>query len=650
MKIATVGVTGMKKWFGSILIVFLIGVLVLRYHFMESVARKSSPFSFFTDHMPEALHLERDLLIRSTQPPESISQLEMPSVTDAETLHGLFSQGNLTKEEIQIKLTWNDMKKLVFRTDLLPEARVGVKEAVVAWQDLMQSIEQDKLSEGVKSINVKNGSKEKQCPFSLSAMNATNHQTSIFFLQIPCGFVQDSSITIVGIPSGLLGKFQIELTGAQLPGEPNPPIVLHYNVRLQGDKITEDPVIVQNTWSVIHDWGEEERCPYNVPDSRPKVDGLSRCNERIGEAAMEKHRDEKEPQIVKLSSITRKGSRPNFWFPFVEGYPFAATLWVGLEGFHMTVNGKHITSFEYRESLEPWLVSGVRIAGDLQLLSVLANGLPTSEDLDLVVDLESLKAPALTPKKKLAMFIGVFSTGNNFERRMAVRRSWMQYRPVRSGQVAVRFFVGMHKNKQVNEELWKEARTYGDIQLMPFVDYYNLITLKTIAICIYGTKVVQAKYIMKTDDDAFVRVDAVLSALNETKVTRGLLYGRISFDSQPHRSEESKWYISPEEWPHDFYPPWAHGPGYIISRDIAKFVVRSHQEKQLKLFKLEDVAMGIWIEEFKKRGHKIQYINDERFFNTGCEPDYILAHYQGPRTMLCLWQKLQQSPDPVCCE
>ena len=38
----------------------------------------------------------------------------------------------------------------------------------------------------------------------------------------------------------------------------------------------------------------------------------------------------------------------------------------------------------------------------------------------------------------------------------------------------------------VNEELWNEARTYGDIQLMPFVDYYSLILWKTIAICIYG--------------------------------------------------------------------------------------------------------------------------------------------------------------------
>jgi beta-1,3-galactosyltransferase len=51
---------------------------------------------------------------------------------------------------------------------------------------------------------------------------------------------------------------------------------------------------------------------------------------------------------------------------------------------------------------------------------------------------------------------------------------------------------------------------------------------------------------MKTDDDAFVRVDEVLASLKRIKVSHGLLYGLINSDSRPHRSTESKWYISPE--------------------------------------------------------------------------------------------------------
>lgn len=78
----------------------------------------------------------------------------------------------------------------------------------------------------------------------------------------------------------------------------------------------------------------------------------------------------------------------------------------------------------------------------MDVLSTLANGLPVFEDPDLVFQVQQLKAPSV-PKRRLFMLVGVFSTGNNFERRMALRRSWMQYKAIRSGDVAVRFFIGL---------------------------------------------------------------------------------------------------------------------------------------------------------------------------------------------------------------
>lgn len=36
-------------------------------------------------------------------------------------------------------------------------------------------------------------------------------------------------------------------------------------------------------------------------------------------------------------------------FPFLDGSLFTATIWAGEEGFHATVNGRHETSFAYRE-------------------------------------------------------------------------------------------------------------------------------------------------------------------------------------------------------------------------------------------------------------------------------------------------------------
>lgn len=69
----------------------------------------------------------------------------------------------------------------------------------------------------------------------------------------------------------------------------------------------------------------------------------------------------------------------------------------------------------------------------------------------------------------------------------------------------------------------------------------------------------------------------------------------------------------------------------------------------LQMFKLEDVAMGIWIAELKKDGLKVTYIKEQRVYNEGCQDGYIVAHYQSPREMLCLWQKLQEQNAANCC-
>lgn len=627
----------MKKWYGGVLITSLLMFLVLGYCVMRKPVKESYVTSSVYFNMTNPLEWINAMAPPAAHQPEKITQVISAEIVVSD----LFIKRNLLAQEQQSLSTWYQLKRLVTHDQVLPNAIEAVKEASVAWNNLMNAVEREKLD--ANDSSVKTG-KQKQCPHFLSKTNTTDIDASGFKLRFPCGLTQGSSITIIGIPNGLLGNFRMDLTGEPLPGEPDPPVILHYNVRLHGDKITEDPVIVQNTWTIGHDWGEEERCPLPSDEKSKKVDELEQCNEMVGNIMATRH-----VIATNKSSMAQDGSKSRKYFPFKQGYLSVATLRVGSEGIQMTVDGKHITSFAFRETLEPWLVSEVRISGDIKLISVVASGLPTSEDSEHISDLEALKAAPLPPQKRLDLFVGVFSTANNFKRRMAVRRTWMQYCAVRSGQVVVRFFVGLHKNQMVNEELWNEARTYMDIQLMPFVDYYSLIAWKTIAICVFGTEVVSAKFVMKTDDDAFVRVDEILSSMQRINTTHGLLYGLINSDSHPHRSPDSKWFISPEEWPEETYPPWAHGPGYVVSSDIAKTISSKQRKGRLKMFKLEDVAMGIWISEMKKKGLEVKYEKEERIFNEGCRDGYVIAHYQGPREMLCLWQKIEEKKRALCC-
>lgn len=38
-----------------------------------------------------------------------------------------------------------------------------------------------------------------------------------------------------------------------------------------------------------------------------------------------------------------------------------------------------------------------------------------------------------------------------------------------------------------------------------------------------------------------------------------------------------------QEWPEEVYPPYADGPGYIISSDIANFIISDFEKHKLRV-------------------------------------------------------------------
>lgn len=244
----------MKKWYGGVLTTSLLMFLVLGYCVMRKPVKESYVTSSLYFNMTNPLEWINAMAPPAAHHPEKINQVIPAEIVVSD----LFIKRNLSAQEQQSLSTWYQLKRLTTHDLVLPNAIEAVKEATVAWNNLMSAVERDKLDTNDSSIKT---GKQKQCPHFLSKTNATELDASGFKLRLPCGLTQGSSITIIGIPNGLLGNFRIDLTGEPLPGEPDPPVILHYNVRLHGDKITEDPVIVQNTWTIAHDWGEEERCP-----------------------------------------------------------------------------------------------------------------------------------------------------------------------------------------------------------------------------------------------------------------------------------------------------------------------------------------------------------------------------------------------------
>lgn len=181
---------------------------------------------------------------------------------------------------------WGFILQVLSRNDVFKEAKAAKMEGLLAWKELHATLVQESSSSSSSSQQQKNSNlttdgkqfvdnNKNDCPFAISNQNVTALKAAAgggSEVYIPCGLVLESSISFLGTPQGYTGEFTIELLlgpSKRLPAiaqqkQPQtdpPPIVLHYTVRMRGDKLTNNPVIVQNTWTSDTEWNDEERCP-----------------------------------------------------------------------------------------------------------------------------------------------------------------------------------------------------------------------------------------------------------------------------------------------------------------------------------------------------------------------------------------------------
>ncbi|TYK02182.1 hydroxyproline O-galactosyltransferase GALT6 [Cucumis melo var. makuwa] len=67
-----------------------------------------------------------------------------------------------------------------------------------------------------------------------------------------------------------------------------------------------------------------------------------------------------------------------------------------------------------------------------------------------------------------------------------------------------------------------------------------------------------------------------------------------------------------------------------------------------KLFKMEDVSTGMWVEQFNT-SKAVKDVHSFKYCQIGCIEEYYTAYYQSPRQMICLWNKLPRQAKPECC-
>eukprot|EP01112_Ceratiomyxa_fruticulosa_P010824 TRINITY_DN2876_c0_g1_i2.p1 TRINITY_DN2876_c0_g1~~TRINITY_DN2876_c0_g1_i2.p1 ORF type:complete len:705 (+),score=131.08 TRINITY_DN2876_c0_g1_i2:280-2394(+) len=233
------------------------------------------------------------------------------------------------------------------------------------------------------------------------------------------------------------------------------------------------------------------------------------------------------------------------------------------------------------------------------------------------------------PSERLRIFIGIFSTHTNLDRREAIRETWVNYLrdTPRDDMWDYRFILARTKDKELQKKVEEENAIFKDMVIFDtFLDNYRNLSLKTLELMTYATQNYQTDYVMKIDDDSFLRLDFLMDHLEDAPRTR-YYWGKSHGNYYPDRGKGSKWYISPEEYPHNGPGPiLIAGPGYLMSFDCAQYLAKRYHEPNYHPIYLEDVNTCLTLNEIGVSG-----IGSKRFFaDAYCEPDMILNHYVWP--------------------
>ncbi|XP_059170439.1 beta-1,3-galactosyltransferase 5-like [Physella acuta] len=204
----------------------------------------------------------------------------------------------------------------------------------------------------------------------------------------------------------------------------------------------------------------------------------------------------------------------------------------------------------------------------------------------------SVDIPALCMNSDVTLVIVIHVQAKNFVARSVIRHTWLA--SVRDVGDKVRYFflLGQPENDDVRQDVLNESELHKDIVLYEFVDSYRNLTLKTVLAMQWITsRCPNARYFFKTDDDVWVNLTNLLTAINSNKKVLEYSLGGVCRSVPVVRDTSSKWHATKAEFPKDVYDPYCSGTGYVGGAAVAQGV--AHVYTQVPYFHLEDVFVGM---------------------------------------------------------
>ena len=220
--------------------------------------------------------------------------------------------------------------------------------------------------------------------------------------------------------------------------------------------------------------------------------------------------------------------------------------------------------------------------------------------------------PIIEPKKvcggdgPIDLLVFVTTIPKAVQERAAIRDTWGRHSKGNTASVRHVFLFGGGWNQSEQAVLNQESSLYGDILQEDYKDAYYNLSLKMISGYGWALKhCARAHFTLRTADDNYVNVPHTLqwvrtSGAQNLRVQIGHIFWKMEVYRQPYK----KWYVSYEEFPERYYPPYAVGTAFLYSMAAVRELVDA--APSVPFFAIEDAWFGMVMREIKMAAKEVE--------------------------------------------